>query len=60
MITFPKAAVPAEPPSEEALLTWLSMSLMTRSTGLSREADLRYSVFRLVPCSSVLYARRHG
>lgn len=46
--------------AEHALLTWLSISLMTRRTGLSRDADLRYRVFRLVPCSSVLYASRHG
>lgn len=34
--------------------TWLSMSLMTNKTGLSREHDLRYRVFKLVPCSCVL------
>lgn len=34
--------------------TWLSMSLMTNKTGLSREDDLRYRVFKLVPCSCVL------
>lgn len=47
-------------PAEQAFLTWLSISLMTRRTGLSRDADLRYRVFRLVPCSSVLYASRQG
>lgn len=43
-----------------SFLTWLSISLTTKRTGLSREPRFLYKVFRLAPCTCKLYIRCQG